>query len=300
MCSFDPPLGPDPAIALIPPVVAAPAPGPAHHAQFVIELVGPRSVPAAAAARLLAPDWFAALGQPQLFAMTPADQAWQSLTPQAGSYDSVALCWDLITPQGALSRQSAENLLQKAEQFAGAVNRRAMPLPTPQDVDNAVRRLQNYQEQLDIGVSLVVIPRSDFVPERQIWPVCSRLGLQFSPTGSFDWMSPNHPSPLFSVTPIGQVESFSLAAVNRNEVHEGLTIGFSVPLCPAPLAALDGAIRSAEVIASEIGGAAFDDTSRPLSDKVKDGLRKDLQQAVQMLEATGLRPGSAAAMKVFG
>ncbi len=301
MYSFDPPLGPDPAIALIPPIVPSPAPGPAHRAQYVIELVGPRSAPASAAAQLLSQNWFAALGQPELYVMSPADQQWRAMTPQTGgSYDSIALCWDLTTSHGSLSRQSAESLLRNAEQFASAIGRRAMPLPTPQDVDKVVKLLAKTREQLDIGAALVVIPRAEFVPERQIWRICARLGLEFSPTGSFDWKSPNHPSPLFSVTPIGQVESFSLAAVNRNDVHEGLTIGFSVPLCPAPMAALDGAIHCAEVIAGEIQAAVFDDTSRPLTSKLKDELRRDLQAGVQMLEAAGLKPGSSAALKVFG
>ena len=99
---FGEPLRPDPAIALAPIEVTIPLKsGPLHRVQFVIEFVGPRSVPALAAIHLLGSEWYSALGQPFIHAMRPADLHWHPLTNSTdGSYDSLALSWDLLSPKG--------------------------------------------------------------------------------------------------------------------------------------------------------------------------------------------------------
>jgi hypothetical protein len=293
-------LQPDPAIMLVPPVVDPVLPGPAHRAQYVIEFVGPRSMPAASAAQILSPQWNQALGQPAVYAMAPADTLWRPLAASTqGSYDSLAACWDMFSPRGALSSATGQHLLQVSEQFAGFLQRRAMPLPTPGELDKLARTLGRIRENLDIGVSLIVLPRSGGFAEQDLWILCARLGLQFGSTGAFEWRSTQHPQPLFEVTPIGEVDSFSLRAVQAGAVHQGVTIGFNVPLCPAPLAAIDGALRTAEVMAQALGAAAFDQDTRPLNARNRDQIRKDMQQAVQVLEEVGIKPGSAAAIKLF-
>jgi hypothetical protein len=305
MASRDPGFGdllrPDPSVALAPPAIDPIIPGPAHRAQFVVELIGPRSVPAAQIAPLIQPQWYEALGRPELYCMSPADTCWQPLNPRIdGSYDSVAAAWDVLSPRGTLSSGSASQLLQSCEQFARAVNRRAMGLPEPGDIDRVAKALLQVRDQLDVGVSIAIFPTAGRIPERDLWIACAALGLQFSPDGAFVWKSPQHPNPLFSATPIGDAEAFSLGAVQAGTDHEGVTIGFNVPLCPNPMAAFDGAVRAAEYIARQIGGAAFDDSARPLSAKVRDALRRDLAGGVVMLEKATLRPGSASAIKVFG
>src|ERR1700679_3887816 len=108
---FDPPLGPDPELALSEPAVTPYPSGPAHRAQYVIELVGPRSVPASAAAQLWTQSWQNALGRPEIYCMSPADTSWQPMTDRKdGSYDSIALCWDMVSPLGRLNSQSANQL----------------------------------------------------------------------------------------------------------------------------------------------------------------------------------------------
>lgn len=305
MASSDPSFGdllrPDPSVALVSPVVDPIIPGPAHRAQFVVELVGPRSVPAAQIAPLIQPQWYEALGRPELYCMSPADARWQPLTPRIdGSYDSVSAAWDVLSPRGVLSSGAASRLLQSCEQFAHAVNRRALGLPEPGEIDQVARALLQVRDQLDIGVSIAVFPRTARILERDLWIACAALGLEFSSEGAFVWRSPLHPSPLFSVTPIGDTEAFSLRAVQSGTDHEGVTVGFSLPLCPSPMTAFDGAVTAADTIARQIGGAAFDDSARPLSAKVRDELRRDLGQGVSMMERANLKPGSASALKIFG
>src|SRR6185312_8968382 len=136
-------LEPDPAVALPDPEIRInPKKGPLYKVQYVLEFVGPRSVPASMACSLLRPEWYAALGQPQVFSMQPADLSWGMLTAKTeGSYDSLALTWDLLSLAGTLSSASAQHLLTIAEQFGSAINRRVAALPVPAEVDQAAARL---------------------------------------------------------------------------------------------------------------------------------------------------------------
>lgn len=296
------PLQPDPSIALQPIDVAPPPkPGPLHKVQFVIEFVGPRSIPAPAAVHLLSNDWYAALGQPQLFAMRPADLFWQPLTNAVdGSYDSLSLAWDMVTSRGQMSSKAARHLMETAERFGPFIQRRVMALPVVEDVDKAVRRLVEIREGLDIGFSLsVYAPRAGFL-ERDLWVLCARLGLEFAPGGSFDWRVPGYPYPLLSVTPFGDVDAFALSGVQAGLRHPGVTIGFSLPLCPSPAQGMDGSFYVANVIVRELGGDILDSDDRRLNDRIRAEYKDNLRQALSMFSQAGMITGSAEAVNLFG
>lgn len=298
---FDPPLSVDPAVAL--PAVSVPGiiAGPAHRAQFVIEIVGPRSVTAQAARRLVDPDWFAALGKPDVFAMRASDTEWQRLTgSQDGSYDSLALAWDFFDPSGAvLTGQAADHLFRAAEQFAQAVQRRAMPIPPPPDLPKLIKIAEQARAELDIGIAVGVIPRSGSIDEESLWRVCARLGLTFTGSGSFVWQVPTHPEPLLEVTPIGNTDRFSLAAVHKRVVHTGATVGFSIPRCPEPIQATLGLLHVAQTLALAVDGTIFDDENRVVTEPRGRWIQGMVERAAQMLDQAGFPPGSAAALKLF-
>jgi len=298
---FGQPLKPDPAIALAPIDVAIPAKsGPLHKVQFVIEFVGPRSIPAPAAVHLLGTEWYSALGQPHIHAMRPADLHWQPLTNSAdGSYDSLVLSWDLVSPKGQMNSKSAEHLFQVAERYGPFIQRRTVPLPIPKDVNSAVRLLLEIKDSLDIGFALSVYAPEDGYLERDLWIVCSRLGLSFSPTGAFDWQIPGVGQPLLSVTPFGNSDAFALSGVQSGVRHPGVTIGFSMPLCPGPAQALDGCFYVSQMIARELGGSVLDGDDRPVNDRVKKEYRDNLRQALNMFSRAGMTTGSPEAVRLF-
>lgn len=298
---FGQPLRPDPAIALVPPDISIPPKtGPLHRVQFVIEFVGPRSIPAPAAVHLLGADWYSALGQPLIYAMRPADLHWQPMTSAIdGSYDSLALAWDLISARGHMSPRSAEHLLQTAERFGPFIQRRAVPLPITREIADAVRSLLEIKDSLDIGFVLsVYAPQGGFL-ERDLWILCSRLGLKFSPSGAFDWKMSGYTEPLLSVTPFGDTDAFSLAGVQAGLRHSGITIGFSLPLCVSPTQALDAAFYIAQTTTRELGGDVLDADDRRVSEAIKREYRDNLRQALSMFSRAGMTTGSPEAVRLF-
>lgn len=265
----------------VPPLVRAPV----RAAQFVVELVGPRTVPTVQAAELLRPDWRAALGSPELWCLSPADTAWKPLRNLThGSYDSIALAWDLLSPQGEMSPQAAGHLVGVAERFANAVGRRAIALTAPADLPREVRRLRSAQESLDAGLSLIVVaPRPVLVAE--FGRVLEDLGLV--PYGEeWGWFGEGHPEPLFAATPF------------EASLTDGLTLGFRLARCPDPSVAVEGLLRLVDEL-GRTGLAAFDEDRRPLTPATREALRQGARAGSQTLDSIGLRPGSWAALKVF-
>ncbi len=299
---FGVPLKPDPAIALQPlQINYSPKSGPLHKVQFVIEFVGPRSMMAPSVSQLITPEWHNALGQPELFAMRPSDLNWQRLTTsQDGSYDSLALAWDFVTAQGNISSASAKHLLSFAERFSPHINRRAMPLPPPADVDKVVKTLVMAQDNLDVGFSINILADRGGFQEKDLWIECARLGLDFAPGGTFDYRTTQHPYPLLSVSPMGFTDVFSLGSVQKDTLHQGATVGFSVPLCIAPTQALEASFFVAEHLGNHLSGQVLDQDSRPLSSAVKSELRQHLKSAVAMYAELGVTTGSQEAFKLFG
>ncbi len=264
--------------------------------QFVIEFVGPRSLPSAQAEALLHPDWQNALGRPEVWAMAPGDTEWRRLREgDGGSLDSIALAWDAVSSQGRLGRAAAERLYHVADQFAQPAQRRAIALPQPEEVEALVHHLETLRETLDIGFAIAA---AETLSEETIWRRCAALGLEYSPEGSFLWKAPGYEGPLLEVTPLGAADRFSLGAVQRGERHEGVGIGFSVPRSPDPAASLLGCFHVADAFAR--GGAKlFDEEGHPLTSIKRNELQALLQQALGLFRQADLLPGSEAALRLF-
>jgi hypothetical protein len=296
---FGRPLAPDPRIALpsLPP--RALADGPLPKVQFTVELVGQYSSRSHSVNPLLSQPWYSNLGQPNVFVLRPGENNWIRLIPNAvDEYDSILLAWDYLTDGGQLSFASASHLLGMAESFAVQIGRHAVSLIDIGQVDAIAGALRQIEEQFDAGLSIGVcglIP----VVERDLWIVCSGLGLSFSGGGSFDWTIPQHPHPVLSVTPIGTTESFSLANVQQGLSHQGVTVGFRLGTCPAANLAVEGAFRVADIVAQAINGTIFDDSDRPLTPSLRNEIKRDLDTAITFLNKAGLAPGSAEALKIF-
>lgn len=288
--------GPDPSVQLGPPPALPGEPtGPMRKVEFVIEIVGPRTLPAPAAEALLNADWQQVLGGPVCWAMAPQDSSWQRLVPgRANSYDSLALTYPLIGQRGALNSHAARNLMQLAENFASQVERRAIPLLAPEDVDQAVRDLAEIQSSLDVGCGIGLAFSRD-QSEEDVWKALVGLGLTASPVGEFVWGHEN----LLSVSPTDMPQQFSLRGVQSGRKLSGISLGFSVPRSPAPQASLDAALRVAHHLQSSFGGFMVDENGETFVANAPQ-LSQMVNLAQSALEQTGFLPGSPEALVLFG
>jgi len=287
---------PNPAIALPAAPTLAQKPGPLHQVEFVIEIVGPRSVPAGAVAALLRPEWQGPLGAPRVWVMAPQDTAWQPLTATvAGAYDSLVLTWPYIGPDGHLSSRSAATLADTAERFAASIQRRALAMPPPADVDGAASAVEEVAERLDIGVG-VSVQFATTVAEEPIWRAAVELGLSLNGQGEFDWGDPAQAT----LVPLEEPMQFTLGAVQARRQHEGITVGFSAPQAVSPLASLRAALSVADEFARRFQGFVFGDGGDPMTPGLRVEYERNLNAALAAFEQVGLVPGSAEALRLFG
>jgi hypothetical protein len=292
----------DPAVAISTPRGAKSISlGPEHKVQFVIEFVGQRSFPATTALPLLEAEWSQALGNPEIFAMAPADESWRKLDLSFdGSIDSLALAWDVVSDRGELTSQACAHLLQVAESFGTQIQRRALPLPPPADISRMAAGLNELKDNLDIGVELMLVPRGRDFPERDVWIAAAALGLEYSQDGFFEIKGPTAETPYLTLTPMGGMPSFSLGSVQSGVSHPGLMLGFSVPLSPDPAYSLDAALQSGNHLAQSLEGVLFNDADQILGPSAKADLKSNLLAAIRALSGVGIEPGSQSAIKLFG
>lgn len=294
----------DPQVALDATQIAFPeiGVGPLHSTQYVIELVGPRTAQGETTRSLLSPSALGALGSPSVFVLGLSDVSWTLLTPSDSrpSYDSIALCWDVVSSRGTLSSGSAGQLLERVRPIAERLERIPMPLPTPDMIDPKAAELIERQESLDVGVSIGLVGPAGGIPERDVWVQAARMGFDLSPEGEFVWRVPQWPHDLLALASWEPNEIFRLGNVTQGVRHRVIGLGFNLPTSPAPLEVLSETLRAARLLASELRATVTDDEFVPLDGVGEEQLRQGARLAVEACSAAGFRPGSPAALALFG
>lgn len=262
----------------------------------MVELVGPRTVTAAEIAVLNTPAWSLPLGEPKLWVMTGADIAWRRPSAHDTAYDSVALTWRIVRGEDTLSRTSAEHLATLADQFAAHIQRRAMPLPSPSEIDERVLKLKQLRDGLDVGLSVYLNPIGASFRDEDVAKLARAAGLNWEPSGLYEWRVPGWPLPLLG---LGSAEG-PFSAKPLQQIHSGLDIGFHVPSSPAAPMVLERVFELADNLAELLRGTVTDEEDRPLDAKARMRWRAELEAAITALERVKFPPGSPATLALFG
>jgi hypothetical protein len=65
------------------------------------------------------------------------------------------------------------------------------------------------------------------------------------------------------------------------------------------MAALEGMFKAADYLAGRMGGAAFDENNKQLTDKARQTLRQQMADAVTTMQKLGFAPGSPECLALF-
>jgi len=294
-------LAPDPAVALAPLTLPpySPDPGPLHKVQFVIELVGKALIHQSDAQKLLDKRSKAAMGEPLIFAMAPGWKRWQLLTPTTNEkgFDSLCFAWDFVARSGnTLSRKSATELLRRASEIAFSFGRKAVPLRPEEDVDTLAKFWKEFKDGFDAGVSCYLDPVVDGIDTACVMREAYRLGFRLNDKGQLEWRTSAWPTPLLSLDPAGSDTVFN---PSKRPSVPGISIGYSLPRSPNPLAALEAMFTAIDHLAQTVGGTPRDEDGELLDEPRKAIMRELVQGATQAMKASGAGPGSQEAMRLF-
>lgn len=269
--------------------------------EFIIEIVGPRTMSAQLAMAALRPDWQNALANPKVVGMAPSDSDWQILcsSTSAQVFDSLAFCWPFMKPNGNLTNASAQHLISISESFANQVQRRAIPHLPADDVEARVSDLQAISNELDFGVGLTLSSPVGAINEIKIWEVAANLGLDLDSSGYFVWRQDGIELPLLSLSSLGAKDTFSLEAAQANQVHPALSIGFRIAVNPEPVATWQTMLHISKTLASRLSLDICDEEGEPIGEKGLAMLEASVHQASETIKGAGIVPGSPEACLIF-
>ncbi len=292
----------DPSVALKP-LSVAPYKAKAFYSklEFVIEIVGPRTMSSSLAMAALRPDWQNALANPKVVGMAPADSDWQVITSQsvAQVFDSLAFCWPFMKPNGNLSNASAQHLLSVSESFSNQVQRRAIPHLPADDVDARVSDLQAISNELDFGVGITLSSPLGTIPEISIWEVAANLGLDLDSCGDFVWRQDGFETPLLTLSSLGQTDVFSLQGAKSNQLHPAISIGFRIAVNPTPEETAERMADIARTFASRLSLDICDEDGKILTQDGLSGIIDSVKQASETIKRAGIAPGSPESLLIF-
>ncbi|MFQ3587442.1 MAG: cell division protein ZipA C-terminal FtsZ-binding domain-containing protein [Fimbriimonadaceae bacterium] len=270
--------------------------------RYVIELVGDRSVEARPIRLLLEDDWQRGLGRPDIWVMSGSDRGWRQLGADDATphFDSVALTWDIVQGDQALSKASCEHLERACEDLARAIGRRAVAVPRADDIEDIARNLSKIRDGLDVGCEFgVVAPAGRGLSERDIWLAATDLGFVHSPTGLFEFRIPNWDLPVLTIQSWGESARFSLAAAAQSVRHPAVGVGFSVPVSPDPETAFRCCLAAVRHLAERTAGTVVDEDENPLTDRGRQRMEEGLFAGLSALQKAGVPAGSHAARALF-
>lgn len=274
-----------------------PTVGPYLKVQYVIELVGRDPIPAEAAKELLSSGAQSSLGEPEVFVMSPLDRRWKVLWQgeQDAAFDSLALAWDLVSSRGRISEASAKALWERCEQVASRLNRKAVPLPMPEDAASRAAALEEFRDAMDIGVDIAVMNAGGLSTEVVV-KTAYALGYRLGASQLLEYRQSGWPEALLAVFPLGNATEFD---PSRHGTLEGVGVGYQVAANPDPEGALRAALHTAKELAAACSATAFLEEGEPLTPAGEQMLFRNLSAALDTFDQAGIEPGSPEALRLF-
>ena len=85
----------------------------------------------------------------------------------------------------------------------------------------------------------------------------------------------------------------------KDAAPQALTLSMDVPRAPDTQRTFDAMVRFGRHLASLLGGGLVDDKNQPLDERAVSAINAQLVMVRRNLEAQGISPGSALALRLF-
>jgi FtsZ-interacting cell division protein ZipA len=281
----------DPVLDPLPPAEDAHAPEPAvsESTEFVVSIETSEEIPAEV---MLEAD--AAFSRTVLWEGFAEDRAcWEALRPER-SYSRLRAGMQLVDRRGAVDTEELAEFGAWAQEVAAA----AGALATVPEIDAALARaeeLDGFCSDVDFRIGVHVVKTGAALSGAAVRRFAEAAGFELDERDGIFELGDESGRVLCTLADLdaaplraGDIDSMSMA---------GLTLELDVPR--APRGAFERFRRLAQQLAGELDAKVVDDNRQPLGAAAFDAIGARMDAVHASMEARGIRPGGALALRLF-
>jgi hypothetical protein len=216
--------------------------------------------------------------------------------PSGGHCNKARTALQLVTRSGVVSEAELIEFRSEVETLSTRLGLSASA-PEMRVALEEARRLDQACADADIQIAFhVVAPPGEHFSGTKLRAAAEAAGLMIDTEGRFA-LSDDHGRELFTLA--DRSGTRFTAAGMRDAVPQALTLSLDVPRTPETQRTFEAMARFAKSIASLLGGSVVDDNGQPLDERAVTTIGAQLAVVRTSLEAEGIVPGSALALRLF-
>lgn len=215
---------------------------------------------------------------------------------QSGSWRKARAALQLVNRKGVVSESELLEFRSEVETLAAKLRSLAV-CPETRDALEAARALDAICAEADIQVAFHVVaaPGAAFAGTK-LRAAAEASGFALDHTGRF------------TLADESGLEVYALAdrsggrfeaATMKDAAPQALTLSMDVPRAPETQRTFDSMVRFGRHLANLLGGGLVDDNNQPLDERAVSAINAQLAMVRRNLEAQGISPGSALALRLF-
>ncbi|MBI3371144.1 MAG: hypothetical protein HY017_05210 [Betaproteobacteria bacterium] len=224
-----------------------------------------------------------------------SDGRWQPL-PREGNFTGIRAALQLVNRRGLVNEAELLEFRSALETLCAKIGATVEAPEMKQALDRG-RALDAICADADIQVVIHVVPSiPGRFPGAEVRKVAESAGLQPGPDGRYLLRGPDEHERFYLYDRSGA----ALAPGGHMEDSvQALTLAMDVPRAPETARSFGAMTLLARDLAAALHGRLVDDNDRPLDEKALVAIGQQLEPVRAQLEAQGIAPGGALALRLF-
>ena len=250
-------------------------------------------------------DYVIELEVPAGAPLSRARDAWQAIRRRHGARARLAArdasTWlaglQLVSRDGALGEADLIEFRASVEALVLGIGGAVRAAPEMRAATQAARELDDFCAETDIQLVIHVVAASGTpFPGTKIRAAAEAHGLVLEPEGRF--VLRNDEGQLLYTLGARDGAAFSPERM-RETAPSALTLSIDLPRAPGPRRDFENLSRLAHQLCTALGGSIVDDNGHALDDRALEAIAQQLDAVRETMEARGIVPGGALALRLY-
>lgn len=203
----------------------------------------------------------------------------------------------LVSRDGALGEADLIEFRASVEAMVLGIGGAVRAAPEMRAATQAARDLDDFCAETDIQLVIhVVAPAGTTFAATKIRAAAESHGLALEPEGRF--VLRNEDGQLLYTLGNRDGAAFSADRI-RDSASSALTLAIDLPRAPEPRRSFENLSRLAHQLCTALGGVIVDDNGHALDDRALAAIAQQLDAVRETMEARGIAPGGALALRLY-